>query len=161
MTPASNIGDASGDSYVSIEGLAGSNLGDTLQLGNGSGSIWALSGDDMLIGGTGNDELHGQAGNDSLNGGPGVDVLEGGAGTDTFIFAKAEANGDTVQDFSGQASGGGDRLEFVNYGTAAQGATFTQIDTSHWSINSADGAVHDVIVLVDHPTVTATDYLFL
>ena len=32
--------------------------------------------------------------------------------------------------------------------TAAQGATLTQVDARHWSINSVDGLTHDIITLV-------------
>jgi hypothetical protein len=40
-----------------------------------------------------------------------------------------------------------DAFVFVGYGTAAQGASLTQVDATHWSINSADGLVHDIITL--------------
>ena len=54
-TPAGNTGDASGDSYVSIEGLEGSDAADQL-LGD--------SGNNRLIGGGGADTLTGRGGDD-------------------------------------------------------------------------------------------------
>ena len=65
-SPASNKGDAAGDSYSSIENLTGSAYADNLT-GN--------SADNALIG---------LAGNDSLNGGAGSDTLTGGAGNDSY-----------------------------------------------------------------------------
>src|SRR5205085_773333 len=112
--PGSNTRDAAGGAFVALSKLVGWSSNDTLQLGNASGSIWALAGDDTLIGGSGNDDLHGQGGNDILNGGAGVDLLDGGRGNDTFVLHRGEANGDTVADFDGNgelSSGAGDLLE--------------------------------------------------
>ena len=64
-----NTGDASGDTYNSIENLTGS------------------SSDDTLIGDTGNNVLDGGAGNDVLKGGAGADTLIGGAGADTADYS--------------------------------------------------------------------------
>ncbi|MBR1156096.1 calcium-binding protein [Bradyrhizobium sp. JYMT SZCCT0428] len=61
-TPASNTGEASGDIYVSIEGLMGSNFNDTM---TGDGS------------------------DNTLRGGLGADVLAGGAGNDTADYISA------------------------------------------------------------------------
>ncbi|MBP1862280.1 calcium-binding protein, partial [Rhizobium herbae] len=63
-----NTGDAKGDTYVSIEWLAGSTFGDKLY-GNGSANL-----------------LAGGSGNDLLNGGAGADKLDGGTGTDTAAY---------------------------------------------------------------------------
>jgi Ca2+-binding RTX toxin-like protein len=73
LTPASNTGDAAGDTYVNIHRLTGSNFADTL-VGDNSG--------DVLNGGAGNDNLTGGGGADILNGGAGADTLKGGAGAD-------------------------------------------------------------------------------
>ncbi|WP_431285045.1 Calx-beta domain-containing protein [Humitalea sp. 24SJ18S-53] len=63
-----NTGDASGDSYVSIENLRGSLYGDWL-------------GGDRL-----DNRLEGGYGDDTLTGGAGGDVLDGGAGSDIASY---------------------------------------------------------------------------
>lgn len=110
-TPSLNRGDAAGDRYISIEGIAGSQFGDTIYgndlvnlliggFGNdkvyglgaaddlygdeGSDTLVGGGGDDALFGGIGNDRLTGEGGKDSLVGGAGIDVLTGGEGRDTM-----------------------------------------------------------------------------
>jgi len=65
--PSLNAGDAIGDSYISIERIAGTSLSDV------------LSGD------VASNDLRGRGGNDILDGRDGDDFLEGGAGADTII----------------------------------------------------------------------------
>jgi Ca2+-binding RTX toxin-like protein len=80
-----NTGDAAGDTYASIEGLAGSAAGDDLR-GDAAGNV-----------------LYGLGGNDALWGLGGIDILNGGAGADYFYYATAGDGLDTIQDFaSGQ-----------------------------------------------------------
>ena len=96
-----NVGEAEGDTFVSIENITGSEerdflrgdandnvirggnevdviLGrhgdDTLYGDDGNDSLFGQFGDDILIGGNGNDTLHGSFGADSLRGGDGNDV---------------------------------------------------------------------------------------
>ena len=93
--PASNTGEAAGDTYALVEGLIGSNFGDT------------------LIGNINNNSLSGLLGNDVLDGGAGNDTLSGGAGGDRFVFAPGR-DADTVTDFLPAA---GDKIDLSGFAT--------------------------------------------
>ncbi|MGZ9099677.1 MAG: nidogen-like domain-containing protein, partial [Brevundimonas sp.] len=99
--------------------------------------------------------------NDVIDGGAGMDRLIGGLGDDDFVFHAGEANGDVIVDFIGNADAAGDELVFRGYGTAAQGATFVQLDATHWQINSADGTIHDVITIENGGSIHSTDWEFV
>jgi Ca2+-binding RTX toxin-like protein len=106
---SNNKGEATGDTYNSIENLLGSqfddrlvgnSLANVLQGGAGKDTLLGNSGNDTLAGGLGNDSLSGDAGNDTLIGGPGADTLKGGAGLDTFFYLAGTEGGDRIQDFN-------------------------------------------------------------
>lgn len=80
-------GDAQGDSYVAIEGIAGTSTFDTM-----TGSDI----DNVLAGAAGNDSLNGVGGNDTLVGGLGRDTVDGGSGNDTFVFNSDVVTGEIV-----------------------------------------------------------------
>lgn len=101
------------------------------------------------------------ANNDVLNGGAGEDRLIGGLGDDDFVFQAGEADGDVVVDFIGNGAADGDEMIFQGYGTAAEGATFVQLDATHWQINSADGTIHDVITVENGATIHSSDWEFV
>jgi serralysin len=102
-TAANNRGDASGDTFSSIERLVGSAYRDTLRGNGGANQITGGSSSDMLYGRSGNDVLDGGSGSDKLYGQGGKDVLIGGSGGDAFVFqASNESRGssiDLIRDF--------------------------------------------------------------
>jgi Ca2+-binding RTX toxin-like protein len=116
------------------------------------------NGDLQGYGNGGINALFGNAGNNILNGEGGADAMRGGDGNDAFVFSVGQADGDTVVDFDGQGATVGDSLRFVGYGA---GATFTQIDTTHWQVNYSGGALHEIITFTNGAAIDASDYLFV
>jgi Ca2+-binding RTX toxin-like protein len=113
------------------------------------------------INGTGNslaNSLFGNTGNNTLNGGAGSDAITGNAGNDTFVFNVGEANGDQIVDFAGNGAGIGDSLQFSGFGA---GATFTNIDATHWQVNYNGGASHDIITFTNGSSIDASDFQFI
>jgi serralysin len=99
------------DTYSSIEGLGGSNIGDDNLSGNASANVLlGYGGNDTLDGGTGNDRLEGGAGLDSLVGGAEDDTLDGGAGADRMIGGTGndrfivDSTGDRLFDLAGEGA---------------------------------------------------------
>jgi Ca2+-binding RTX toxin-like protein len=106
--------------------------------------------------------LFGNSGADLLDGGAGADVLTGGAENDFFVFHVGEAHGDAVVDFIGNGAAAGDSLQFVGFGTAALGATFTQIGaTNQWQIHSGLDGHNEVITFSNGAPVNAADFGFI
>jgi Ca2+-binding RTX toxin-like protein len=102
-TPAGNLGDAAGDTYMSIENLTGSSHADVLTGDGAANVLLGQGGHDRLLGGGGGDTLDGGLNNDTLAGGAGCDQLTGGQGQDVFLF-DASLNGvsnlDRIIDFA-------------------------------------------------------------
>jgi hypothetical protein len=74
------------------------------------------------------------------------------------VFQRGLATGDTVVDFAGNGAAPGDAFEFVGYGP---GATFVQLDATHWQVNSGDGTTHETITLQNGAAVHPADVLFV
>src|SRR5262245_42455424 len=96
-------------------------------------------------------------GDNVLDGQGGADVLTGSAGNDTYMCHVGEANGDTVLDFAGNEAAVGDSLQFVGYGA---GATFTNIDATHWQVNFSGGVLHETVTFLNGASIDPTDVLF-
>ena len=110
--------------------------------------------------GTGNalaNAMFGNSGDNRLDGQGNADTLTGNAGNDTFVFIIGQGNGDAVVDFAGNGASAGDSLQFVGYGA---GATFTNIDATHWQVNFNGGASHEVIAFMNGASIHPTDVVF-
>jgi Ca2+-binding RTX toxin-like protein len=91
-TPGYNTGDATGDTYTSIEGLVGSGFNDTLVSSNfGYNQLWGGAGNDILLGLSGHNYLNGGAGNDNIFSGGGYNAIDGGSGVDLARYDYATA----------------------------------------------------------------------
>ena len=116
------------------------------------------------LSGTGNalaNSIFGNSGVNTLDGGAGADVLTGNAGNDTFVFHAGQANGDTIVDFIGNGAAAGDSLQFAGFGTAAQGATFTQIGASNqWQIHSGLDGHNEIVSFSNGAVIDPSDFLF-
>jgi len=110
-----NKGEATGDTYISIERVNGSNHTDTLVGDTGSNHLYGYNGDDRLFGRKGNDVINGGQGNDVIVGEQGYDTMTGGQGADRFVFRTTTDN-DRIRDFNKLDGGGaeGDLLVFQN-----------------------------------------------
>ena len=118
-------GIATGQTYLSIENVIGTQLDDdlagrvdfatTLFGGDGNDTLTGGGGADTLLGNGDNDTLFGLGGNDIMRGGTGIDDLTGGDGDDTL---NGGADNDTL---SGGADNdtllGGDGIDTLNGGT--------------------------------------------
>ena len=104
-----NLAATSGNDGTSIDTL--------LNFENANGSAFA----DVIIGDDGPNRLNGLGG---------ADQLTGGGGDDTFILAAGQSNGEIVTDFSGNGAAAGNSFLFLGFGTAGQGATFTQLNAT-------------------------------
>jgi Ca2+-binding RTX toxin-like protein len=102
--------------------------------------------------------IRGNTGNNTFNGSFGADTLEGGLGHDTFVFNAGQADDDTILDFTGNGAAAGDVLQFVGYGV---GATFTNIDATHWQVNYNGGALHEIITFSNGAAIDPQDVLFV
>jgi serralysin len=87
--PSQNKGEAKGDSYISIEGVFGSDFADKLTGDDNPNAIYGVSGNDFIFGLGGSDNLYGDLGNDVIEGGAGGDVIDGGADFDFASYANA------------------------------------------------------------------------
>lgn len=137
LNAASNTGDAAGDTFNLIEGLVGSNFGDTL-LGDGNGNdLNGFAGNDFIDGRGGNDRLAGNDGHDHLVGGTGADIIDGSTGFDYARYDTAQAG--VVVDLANPGANTGDAAgDSFNSIEGLVGSNFA--DTLHGNVATNDMA---------------------
>jgi Ca2+-binding RTX toxin-like protein len=126
---ALNNGEATGDSYTSIENVVGGRF------------------DDIITGDAGANTLRGFLGDDTLNGGGGDDILRGEAGNDIFVFEVGGDN-DTVIDWIDAD----DMLDLTDFGfanNAAAMATAAQVGADVVFTIGADSITIEDTTLAD------------
>jgi len=104
-TDSITSGHATGDTFISIENVTGTNFGDTITGDGDANIISGGNGFDVLSGFNGDDTLEGDAGRDFLNGGAGADIIDGGSDLDMARYVGSNA-GVNVDLGAGTASGG-------------------------------------------------------
>jgi Ca2+-binding RTX toxin-like protein len=116
------IGDTLGVTIYALDGndtLLGGRGGDTLDGGAGADSIDGDYGDDSLAGGSDTDTISGGSGNDTIDGGDGADVLDGGIEGDTLTGGLGDDSligGDGDDVFTYAAGDGADTITDFNGG---------------------------------------------
>ncbi|MBO6966118.1 MAG: hypothetical protein JJ850_15960, partial [Kordiimonadaceae bacterium] len=150
-------GDATGDEYVSIEGVQGSAFADALTGDAAANSLLGLAGNDTLSGGRGVDTLDGGEGNDILLGGTQADRLDGGAGSDSLLGGNGN---DTVEGGSGSdtlsGSIGDDSLNGGSQGDRLFGDSGADTLNGGGGSDRVDYLIGDDAILVDLETGEAT-----
>jgi Ca2+-binding RTX toxin-like protein len=109
------------------------------------------------LSGTGNalaNVIAGNKGANLIDGGTGADTLTGGLGNDTFVMKAGQADGDVINDFSGNGSAVGDTIKFDGYGPSA---TLVHLTGNQYQIS--DGTHVDKVTIVG--AVDTSDYSFV
>ena len=129
-------------------GVSGGVTDTLLNFENANGSVYA-------------DSITGNGGVNLLNGLGGADTLTGGGGFDTFELWAGLSNGDVITDFTGNGAAAGDAIKLVGFGTAAQGATFTQLNATQWQIHSGLDGHNETLTLSNGTAVHGGDFFFV
>ncbi len=148
-------GAAAGDTYISIEHLAGSNFADILRGNASANTIFGRNGDDRIIGAGGADTLLGNAGSDSFAYGN-VSESAPSARDQITDFTVVAGNGTTFADridlsaIDAIAGGGNDAFAFIGSGpftaagqvrVTASGASDTLVEINTSGASGAEMAI--------------------
>ena len=155
-------GEADGDQFSGIEGLAGSAHMDTLSGDHGR---------NILFGGAGDDALYGMGGNDALIGGPGDDWLYGDLqmfgnfGIDLFVFGVGDGD-DRIFEFRVGLEAGQSSPDVMQLSTALGVSSFAGVMTRAQAVGGDTVIRFDAetsITLADTPiaSLTAGNFLFV
>jgi len=169
--PDLNGGDAAGETYISIEGLSGTDSDDSL-IGNAAANFLSGNiGQDTLVGGDGNDTLVGGDGSDTLRGGDGDDTLisgggndavRGDAGADLFVLSGSGEEFSSIADFQN----GSDRIDLSFYHTSFAALEMEPIGVEgNYTgalvyAHDGDNTLQIYLPDVDVTTLDPTDFLF-
>lgn len=164
MKTNANQGEAKGDSYASVEDIAGSQFDDrlsgthganTIQGGDGNDQIFGRGDSDVLMGGAGDDYLAGEGGNDRLEGGMGNDTLNGGqGGRDVFVYQTADWGNDKVVAFEQ----GLDKFDMRGTGLDFEDLHISQVSAG--TMIAIDGGHSILLEQIMASQVTTLDFMF-
>ncbi len=161
VNPGGASGEASGDSFIGIEGIFATAQGDAVAGDNNANSVYGLAGADVLRG---------------LGGG---DFMVGGSGADFFVYDIPQDGLDAIDDFAvgsdkiaivvsgfggGLVAGGSVAGSFVlgagPFGGSAQ-FYYTGLDL-YWDANGTDAGSNFFIARLNgSPLLTAADFILL
>jgi Ca2+-binding RTX toxin-like protein/subtilisin-like proprotein convertase family protein len=117
LATGGTVGEAAGDSFISIERVVGSGHNDTLAGSGTADRLEGIGGNDLLIGDIGGDTLAGGDGNDRLDGGADGDSLVGGDGADSF--SGGDGNDSMTGGLGADTLNGGAGYDWVDYAAAS------------------------------------------
>lgn len=102
LNPATNTGEAAGDSYINIQNIYGTGFNDIITGDNNNNQLFGAAGNDTMIGGLGADQLYGAEGNDNLSDdGVGAAILSGGGDNDVITLTGADTSKDSIDGGTG------------------------------------------------------------
>lgn len=116
LNTGGTLGEATGDSFVTIENVIGSIHADALSGNSSDNQMDGGKGDDSISGGGGNDSLFGGDGDDSLkNSGVGRHLFDGGLGSNTVSYDGFTTAVDlNLARTDGNTNGAGGQEFFIN-----------------------------------------------